>query len=86
MKKYEATEEIALIKSILRKEDDEDFQRIVKWLHDSLWSHRVLNDSLVNAEGKPALSMNQGKCQVLDEILKFMTTAKQTLEKYKKNA
>lgn len=85
MKVYPAGEEqVAFYEGLVRLSTDKDFQRVVKWLFDSLHEQRRKNDALTDTPEKPLLSRSQGKCQTLDEILKIIADCKDVLEKLKK--
>ncbi len=75
--------EAQLIQSVVNLLDNKDFANFIAWFNDSLTDYRNQNDELVNADGKPLLSRNQGKCIVLKEILEFIYNSKKTLEKFK---
>lgn len=84
MKVYPAgDEQRAFYEALVRLSNEKDFQRFVKWIFDSLHEQRRLNDRLTDTEGKPVLAWSQGKCQTLEEMLRLIADARETLEKLK---
>jgi hypothetical protein len=86
MKVYDKKEENRdLYEGLVRLSlNDKDFQRVVKWFFDTLHTMRKQNDSMTDLPGRPALSWNQGKCQIVENFLNEVAKSKETLEKYRK--
>lgn len=83
MKVYELEKERELLQAIFNEASHKDFQIFMQWFLDSLGTYRAENDTLVDAPGNPALSRNQGRCQVLTEIIGMCANSRNLLEKYK---
>lgn len=73
-----ANRDIKVLQSTHRLANDEDFKKFLGWLEESLAESK---DALMRAESESELRQAQGAARTLDEILAFVGSTADVLEK-----